>query len=405
MSAEFCELEEANRKVQEWKREAKQSVPVHLSSGIDISLSPADPQYVLPHLSPFQVLRTHDILTQLVRLPSITCTATVSAAFGALLALLLTAQRHPGGPLSRLEVVRNGFSRLVRLLLCAVASLAYLRYLRQRYPAVLPVSQYQNLSHVSDGPCFVANRVLTITNSQAGTHADGPHHFCRSLSHRNYDDAHYSGDAVVLDLSNDLRYPLPNAEVHAITVELMERACARLPPAYRDKSSPLWRLLLVTQPPRSSSSQPGEPSLLERSLNVLLDNAEVQQMQTSLPTGTPLPAGKTNNHNPYAFLYPETVEYLRRNFPQLLLVGIDTPSVDPTDVMPLANHCHGALLRCGMAMLENLRFTRLRPLLDTTVSGPKGVVVGSMLTVFSSTLNYDDARGCSVVFFPEEVPQ
>jgi kynurenine formamidase len=398
MTTEFTELDEANRKVQEWKREARQSTPVHLSSGIDISLSPADPQHVLPHLSPFQVLRTADILTKLVQLPSITSTSVVSIGFGALVTLLLTFHRRHYAEFSRLEVISHGAGKLVRLVLCLVAALVYLRYLRRRYPAVLPVSQYQNLSRVPEGPCFVANRVLTMSNSQVGTHADGPHHFCRSLSHRNYDDAHYSGDAVVLDLSADLAFPSADTEPHAITVEMMERACARLPAAYRDKSKPLWRLLLVTQ--RGPDSRARDTTFLSQSLNVLLENNEVQQAQKSFRSSTPLPAGSTNNRNPYAFLYPEVVEYLHRVFPHLLLIGIDAPSVDPTDVMPLVSHCHGAMLRCGMAIVESLRFNRLRPLLESGVNGQKGVLVGSMLTVFITTQNFDDARGCSVVFFP-----
>ncbi|KPA84680.1 hypothetical protein ABB37_01190 [Leptomonas pyrrhocoris] len=400
MNSEFCELNEANRKVQEWKREAKQSAPVHLSNGVDISLSPADPQHVLPHLTPFQVLRTSDILTKLVQLPSITTTATVSAGFGALIALLLTFNRHRYLKFSRRRLARHSISTATRLVLCFFAFVAFIRYLRRRYPSVLPVSQYQNLSSKPEGPCFVANRVLTITNSQVGTHADGPHHFCRSLSHRNFDDAHYSGDAVVLDVSTDLLYPLPDAEPLAITVEMIEQACARLPVAFRDKSKPLWRLLLVTQ--RGPDSRIAESSFLAQSLNVLLEKDATQQLQGSFLSSTPLPPRKTNNRNPYAFLYPETIEFLHRVFPHLLLIGIDTPSVDPTDVMPLVNHCHGAMLRHGMAILENLRFNRLRPLLEAGVKGQKGVLVGSMLTVFSSTQNYDDARGCSVVFFPDE---
>lgn len=400
MTAEFTELDKANRKAEAWKREARQSAPVYLSSGVDISLSPADPQPVLPYLSPFRVLRTSDVLTKLVQLPSITLTAAVSACFGALVALLLTFHHRPSPELTRLEQLRRWVSRPIRLALCVVAVVGYLRYLRRRYPTVLPVSQYQNLSHTPDGPCFVANRVLTITNSQVGTHADGPHHFCRSLSHRNFDDAHYSGDAVVLDISNDLLHPLPDTEPGAITVEVMEQACARLPSAFRDKTTPLWRLLLVTQ--RKPESRTTEPTFLTQSLNVLLDNDDVQQLYTSFRTSTPLPAGRTNNHNPYAFLYPETIEYLHRKFPNLLLVGIDSPSVDPMDVTPLVNHCHGAMLRCGMAILENLRYNRLRPLLETGVDGQRGVLVGALLTIFSTTQSFDDARGCSVVFFPYE---
>ncbi|KPI90821.1 hypothetical protein ABL78_0054 [Leptomonas seymouri] len=401
MSNELFELDEANRKVQEWKREAKQSAPVHLSSGVDISLSPADAQYVLPQLTPFQMLRTRDILARLVRLPSITSTALVSTGFGALVTLLLTFHRRRYLRVSRLELVRSCIGKVIRIVLCLLATVAYLRYLRRRYPAVMPVTQYQNLSRVPEYPYFVANRVLTITNSQLGTHADGPHHFCRSLSDRNYDDAHYSGDAVVLDLSADLLCAFPETEPHGITVELMEKACARLPTAFLNKTTPLWRLLLVTQ--RGPHRLVTAPCSSAESLNALLEN-EKQQVHSSFSSHKPLPVGAATL-NRFAFLYPETIEYLHRVFPRLLLIGIDSPSVDPINVVPLVNYCHGAMLRRGIAIVENLRFNRLRPLLDSGVGGQKNVLVGAMLTVFSFTQRYDDARGCSVVFFPHEEVQ
>ncbi|KAG5495445.1 hypothetical protein GH5_03106 [Leishmania sp. Ghana 2012 LV757] len=404
MEAEFTELDEANRKVQEWKREAKQSAPVSLAGGVDLTMSLDDMQSATSPLSPFQVLRTSDILTQLVHIPSITTTAASSAVFGALLTLILTAQSS-NTPVVRQGLVRRWMQRLLRLMISAVVSVMFVRFLRGRYPTVQRVSQYENLSRSPDCPCFVAKRILTVTSSQAGTHADGPHHFCRSLSGRNYDDAHYSGDAVVLDVGAELRQCqqslAPDAPL-AITAEVLEKARAKLPASFRDGSRPVWRLLLVTRHSTATgATSTGTPKAFSRPARALLpmDGASSTRVDVSEMSRTAAVTLSESALSTYAFLHPGAVAYLHRVFPRLVLVGIDSPSVDP----PQARLSHGALLRCGMAILENLRYTRLSPLLEGTPGDKqRGWLSGSMLTVFNATQNYDDARGCSVVFFPEE---
>ncbi|KAG5470957.1 hypothetical protein CUR178_02263 [Leishmania enriettii] len=404
MEVEFTELDEANRKVQEWKREAKQSAPVSLAGGVDLTMSLDDMQSATPPLSPFQVLRTSDILNQLVNIPSITTTAASSAAFGALLTLLLTAQSS-NTPLVRQGLVRRWMQRLLRLFISAVVSVMFVRFLRGRYPTVQRVSQYENLSSSPDCPCFVAKRILTMTSSQAGTHADGPHHFCRSLSGRNYDDAHYSGDAVVLDVGAELRQfqqsLAPDAPL-AITAEVLEKARAKLPASFRDGSRPVWRLLLVTRHSTATdATSTGTPKAFSRPVRALLPmrGASSTRMDATEVSRTTAVTLSESVPNTYVFLHPGAVAYLHRVFPRLVLVGIDSPSVDP----PQTRLSHGALLRCGMAILENLRYTRLSPLLEGTPGdNQRGWLSGSMLTVFNATQNYDDARGCSVVFFPAE---
>ncbi|AYU81695.1 hypothetical protein, unknown function [Leishmania donovani] len=408
MTVEFTELDEANRKVREWKREAKQSAPVSLAGGIDLTMCLDEMQIVVPPLSPFQVLRTSDILIQLVHIPSITTTAAASAAFGALVTLLFATKR------SVTSVAQQGFlrrwaHRLLRIMVTAVASVVFARFLRERYPTVQRVSQYENLSRSPDGPCFVANRILTMTSSQAGTHADGPHHFCRSLSHRNYDDAHYSGDAVVLDITTELREHHqsldPDAPL-AITVEVLEKARVKLPAAFRDGSRPVWRLLLITRhSTTTSATRTGTTEALTEPLRVFvpLDVASATHVAAAGAKGATTAMPSESPSNAYAFLYPEAVDYLHRVFPRLVLLGIDSPSVDAPQAMPPGKHSHGSLLRCGIAILENLRYTRLSPLLESPAGDHhRGWISGSMLTVFNATQNYDDARGCSVIFFPEE---
>lgn len=408
MTAEFTELDEANRKVREWKREAKQSAPVSLAGGIDLTMCLDEMHIVVPSVSPFQVLRTSDILTKLVHIPSITTTAATSAAFGALVTLLLTT-KSSFTPVAQQGFLRRWTHRLLRLMVTAVASVVFVRFLRERYPTVQRVSQYENLSSSPDDPCFVANRILTMTSSQAGTHADGPHHFCRSLSHRNYDDAHYSGDAVVLDIASELRehhqWLDPDASL-AITVEVLEKARLKLPAAFRDGSRPVWRLLLVSRySTGTSATSTSTTEALTGPLRVFfpLEVASPTQVATAAVNSATAATQRESPSNAYAFLYPEAVDYLYRVFPRLVLLGIDSPSVDPPQAMPPGKHSHGALLRCGIAILENLRYTHLSPLLESPVrDNQRGWIAGSMLTVFNSTQNYDDARGCSVIFFPEE---
>ncbi|KAG5470543.1 hypothetical protein LSCM1_01787 [Leishmania martiniquensis] len=404
MEAEFSELLEANRKVREWKREAKQSSPISLAGGVDLTMSLDDMQNATPPLSPFQVLHTSDILTQLVHIPSITTTAAASAIFGALVTLLLTTQ-NGSTPVRRQGLLRGWTHRLLRLFIGAVASVMFVRFLRGRYPTVQRVSQYENLSSSPDNPCFVAKCILTMTSSQAGTHADGPHHFCRSLSSRNYDDAHYSGDAVVLDVAAELRQHqqslAPSAPL-AITVEVLEKARTKLPMAFRDGSRPVWRLLLVTRHPTTTSvtSKSATDALKQPSRTLFsLERASPARVLDAYVNRATAVTLSESARDHYPFLHPEAVAYLHRVFPRLVLVGIDSPSVDP----PQVRLCHVALLRFGVAILENLRYVRLFPLLESPpVDNQRGWLSGSMLTVFNATQNYDDARGCSVLFFPEE---
>ncbi|GET91475.1 hypothetical protein, unknown function [Leishmania tarentolae] len=408
MTAEFAELDEANRKVREWKREAKQCAPVSLAGGVDLTMSVDEMKMVQSPLSSFQVLRSSDILTQLVHIPSITTTAVLSATFGALVTLLL-GPKSTFTPAARQGFLRRWTRRLLRFTATAVASVVFIRFLRERYPTVQRVSEYESLSSSPDAPCFVANRILTMTSSQAGTHADGPHHFCRSLSHRNFDDAHYSGDAVVLDIVTELRKHHQSLGPHAplaITVDVLEKAREKLPAIFRDGSRPVWRLLLVT---RHSSvpcaTRAYTTEALRRPLHVdsPLDVVSRTPVARAGVTGATAARRTTSPSKAYAFVDPEAVDYLQHVFPRLVLLGIDSPSVDPPEAMPPGKSSHGALVRCGMAVLENLRYTRLFPLLESPVGDtPRGWISGSMLTVFNATQNYDDARGCSVIFFPEE---
>lgn len=359
------ELEEARWKVREWKRDVLQEPAVYLRDGVDLTLPPSAGCGCPPAMTPYQILRSNDILGSLVSIPSITHTSFVSAAVGCVVALILTKGNASVQPQ---RLWRRLLSRIIRLALATSTLFFYFGFLRSRYPSVRRVSEYHNLSDSSTSSCYVAQEVLQRTSSQAGTHADSPQYCGRSLLQYRLDDAHYSGAVVVLDVSPELS-DCTSGNAKVITTEVMQKACERLPAGYRDGSTKLWRLLLVSR--RASS----------------------EWLSTVQATW--------DKH--HAYLDPEAVHYLNQRFPFLLLVGIDTPSVDAASVRQPFEHSHGALLRCGMAVLENLKCTSLEAYLQQGTDGVPGCVVGSLLTVFNPTQCFDDARGCCVMFFPSVV--
>ncbi len=76
--------------------------------------------------------------------------------------------------------------------------------------------------------------------------------------------------------------------------------------------------------------------------------ASIAAPRVLLATGT-YPDAEVFNEN-FAALSNELVDWLHRR--GVILVGIDTPSVDLFDAQDLP--AHGACLRCGMAILEGL---------------------------------------------------
>jgi arylformamidase len=72
----------------------------------------------------------------------------------------------------------------------------------------------------------------------------------------------------------------------------------------------------------------------------------------------------------FAALSPELIEFLAKR--KVLLVGIDTPSVDPADCKTLDSH--QALFRTGMAVLEGLWLKDITPGMYTLVALPLRLV-------------------------------
>lgn len=405
-------LAKAQQKVRLWKQEAcLLAEPVSLSSAVDLTTHPCEPRATFPGLTPFRVLTASDVVAgkdKLVTVPSIRRTALVSVCAGAVAVLLLlwktivkglqkqipekvkqirTAPATPAYPrLAALTSSLRSVLSLLRLTAVAVAGLWFARFVQGRGPRVRSISRYVDVSSTPErGPCVVADRILMITNSHAGTHADTPSHFMRddAMSHSSaalcrsdptvdakalrsapsFDDAHYTGHAVVLDVSSELAQL--SFDTNAITVEVMDRALSRLPQAYRDGTQPLWRLVLVT---RTLACSTGRVS--------------------------------SSHWDPrMAYLVPEAVEFLCQRHPRLLLLGTESASVDAPSASPICECSHGALLRHGVAILENLRCDELYTALG--VADPQGVLEGSLMTVFNPVLSFEDSRGCSVRFFPK----
>lgn len=380
-------LAEANRKVQEWKHEADRSGAVATHAGIDLTMSPSLARGTFPGLTSFRTLHTDDVLRTLVTVPSVSVTASASVAWGAAVTFVVASAYFGGGGASsaagdvaapatsttatlKVGVWRRLLStgstymrRLVRAAIITGVTALYVRFLRCRFPAVLSVSRYTDVSSSEAGPCIVANRVLLMTNSHAGTHADNPHHFCGAPSVGRFDDAHYTGETLVLDLSEELRL-FPDAG-HAITVPLLEKALEKLPDGYRKGSKKVWRLLLVTRRLRAVERGPHDK---------YWDDG-------------------------YAYFFRESAEFLNRVFPHLLLIATEAASVDGPGVSPIGQHAHGVFLRSGIAILENVECKPLYPLLINTRGG-YGYLEGSLLTLFHPMQDFEDSRGCVVVFFP-----
>ena len=93
----------------------------------------------------------------------------------------------------------------------------------------------------------------------------------------------------------------------------------------------------------------------------------IELLSTSLYLGEPsnvlrllfrtrkAPAEMSENWtNDFAFFEPECAQWLTNTFPNLLLIGIDTPSIDHCSASPIIDHSHGMFWKHRVAILENL---------------------------------------------------
>jgi kynurenine formamidase len=344
-----------SNKLARWKVQAHNGMSVQLAGGYDVSMSPAAPRASFPYdmLPPMQLLSTADILGKLVRVDDIATTAVQSFLFGFFTFL---GMRAVSGE-SQLQLVFGRGRRLHRLVVLIGCVIVFARQILMRRctPAVVDVNQKLNVSSDPGGPCNVVCRTLVLSNSHAGTHADTPRHFLPdSMPVTDWDDQHYTGDALVVDLSPFLKM----SGSKAITGEVLHNAGQAL---HIDWGS-VWRLLLCTRT---------------------------------------LDADATDNSQwvgDFAHFSADGAAFLATQCTQLLLVGVDSPSVDHPSVAPICDHSHGALWDAQIAVLENLDFQRLFPVL----AARGGALVGAALTVWSPMQRFEDSKGCTVIFYPRD---
>ncbi|RNF05212.1 arylformamidase [Trypanosoma rangeli] len=337
---------EAKRKLAEWRHSAAGAVALRLHSSVDLSVRSSAARVTVPGVLPSFLLGNWSALTNRLRLPSLAVTSLVSFIFGVAWTLSQLSRRTTG--------VLKRFSPL-RVLLGTVLIVAYVRFVRWRQLLVDDVIRYMNYSRLVLASSQLGDSTLTASNSQLVSHGDTPFTFLRNGATEFFDAAHYTGDAVIVDISDLLeadaegvcaRPPLP------ITRRIMEAAI--VPGA---ALSPVWRLLLVT----------GH-----------LPNRDEDTLA-----------------NGFAYMEAATVRYLAELYPSLLLIGTDALLVDDPATPSVADSARGALDECGIAVLGGLCFAGVYPRLRVS-----RFLRGSIMTLFNGAHPFDEVRGCRVVFFP-----
>lgn len=350
-------------KLDRWRVQAHRSGLVAISRAVDLSTDPRSKRASFPYdsLPPFRVLTARDVVRELVTIPSVAATAAVAFFTGvAACWLVRSARRRSAWRLLLLSAV------LARLW-CFVKKRSAIR-------VVEPLSEAVNVSSSPDGPCNVHCRVLTLSNSHAGTHADTARHFVgeQEALGREFVAEQYVGDAVIVDLVPHMSH-IPGGTPRTITRSILVAALEK-----RVSLAGVWRFLFRTR--AAVAETPTTSSSATASLRPS-DNDEEDAWD---PT--------------FAHFDPDAARYLAEMCPSLLLIGLDSASVDHPNASPICHHSHGVFWTHHIAILENLDFSKLSARLQ---SCPSGALNGSMQTVFHPQQRFFDSHGCSVMFFPD----
>ena len=207
------------------------------------------------------------------------------------------------------------------------------------------INQSCDVSGSRDGVCIVTRSII-LSNSHAGTHADQPKHFEKDPIIERFDESQYNGLCMVLFMED----VIPVGEF-AIKKEHLEKLFEKI----SIPKSHIVRLLLKTR------TQPNND---------------------------------TEWTNDFCHFTVESAQYLAEEFENLLLIGIDTPSVDHPNKAPIIAFSHGQFWNKRIALLENLQFTNL-PRNDK-----KSHLIGFLQTIFNPLQTCEDAIGCFVSLFP-----
>lgn len=323
-------------KLLRWKSSSSTEAVI-VDSALDLTTLPSSTRATFPGLTPFRILSAKEAFRLVVDVPHGTAAAWTSFIVGVLWALLL------------LQKLKSKAATVLQVLVAAVSMLSFHIYALKQQPTVKPVSTMINVSSSPRGPCRVVANVLSLSNSHAGTHADTPFHFDRDAGVANFDDAHYSGSVCIVNIE-----PLLGGS--SVITAAMIQSLMDLHPVLRIA----WRIVFRTF------------SLADKTEDKWRDN--------------------------FAHFDPEAALALGR-LPNLILVGIDTPSVDGPSVSPICEGAHGAFHSNDVAIIENLRLNSVDELLSNPAVEVE-VLRGSLLTVFNPCMSFEDSRGCSVLYFP-----
>ena len=193
-----------------------------------------------------------------------------------------------------------------------------------------------DVSSSSEGVCIIT-KILQISNSHAGTHTDLPGHFLENPPFKQWDDFQLNGPCIILNLTKK-----KNCKIE---IEDLEKACGDINP------NKITRLLINTY-------------------------------------GNDIPTQWDSNPS---YLSIECSKYLGK-LENLLLLGIDTPSVDHQNSAPICNCSHGGLWNGRVAIIENLDFS----LLNKNDNYESGFIQ----TIWNKNQQSFDGKGCHVNFYP-----
>ncbi|KAL9658482.1 hypothetical protein ABK040_006022 [Willaertia magna] len=208
----------------------------------------------------------------------------------------------------------------------------------------------ENLTGDKNCQCIVT-RSIFVNNSHAGSHADQPQHFVKNPKIIKYRNEHYNGSCLIIDLCEFVK----NTQESPFGIT-KEQITNYLQKNKITKFENIFRILLKTK------------------INTLDENAEWT--------------------NDFYFLLKETSSFLVETFPNLILIGIDTPSIDNPSASPIYHFSHGVFYNKGVAILENLNLQ--------SFNGEENCMFGYLMTVFNNLQESEDAIGCSCFYFPSK---
>jgi kynurenine formamidase len=206
-----------------------------------------------------------------------------------------------------------------------------------------------DVSSSKEGVCVVT-RTIQLSNSHAGTHADQPRyifkfhelmsssHFVKDPPFLYFDDYQYNGPCTLINLSFIRKEKNPEITVDALLKVI-------------DKTSlkKISRLLIRTYETYPNEWDPK-----------------------------------------FSYFSKECANFLATELENLLLIGIDTPSIDHPQASPIIEFCHGIFWKKRIAILENLDFSKF-------TSGSYSCN-GYIYTRWNPYQDYKDGRGCMVTF-------